>query len=103
MKGASMIAPLGVRLPEELKDKIKDLAKDNGRSVNAEIVVLLEGMISSIEGGNSVKSLSSELEASRNENKKLKKIIALLEDQSELLRRQCDLLTEQCEFYKKPT
>ncbi|MEN0580866.1 Arc family DNA-binding protein [Phytobacter palmae] len=42
MKGASLIAPLGVRIPDELKEKIQVQAKENGRSMNAEIVFLLE-------------------------------------------------------------
>ncbi|BEO61100.1 hypothetical protein SMQE30_15230 [Serratia marcescens] len=42
MKGMRNIAPLGVRLPEELKEKIQEQAKANGRSTNAEIVTLLE-------------------------------------------------------------
>lgn len=47
MKGASQIAPLGIRLPEDLKDKIKGRAKENGRSVNSEIVQILEDSLNS--------------------------------------------------------
>ncbi|EBV3497670.1 Arc family DNA-binding protein [Salmonella enterica subsp. enterica serovar Kottbus] len=42
MKGASLIAPFGLRMPEELKEKIAKRAKTNGRSMNAEIVQILE-------------------------------------------------------------
>ncbi|MFP2201245.1 Arc family DNA-binding protein [Enterobacter ludwigii] len=42
MKGASLIAPLGVRIPDELKEKIQTQAKANGRSMNAEIVFILD-------------------------------------------------------------
>lgn len=42
MKGASHIAPLGVRLPEELKQKLQERAVRNGRSMNSEIVQILE-------------------------------------------------------------
>ena len=42
MKGASHIAPLGVRLPEDLKTKLQERAKRNGRSMNSEIVQILE-------------------------------------------------------------
>lgn len=42
MKGASLIAPFGLRMPEELKEKISERAKSNGRSMNAEIVQILE-------------------------------------------------------------
>ncbi|WP_057057706.1 Arc family DNA-binding protein [Enterobacter kobei] len=36
------IAPYGVRMPAELKDKLQSLAKKNGRSLNSEIVHILE-------------------------------------------------------------
>lgn len=36
------IAPYGVRMPAELKDKLQELAKKNGRSLNSEIVKILE-------------------------------------------------------------
>lgn len=42
MKGASLIAPFGLRMPEELKEKIAERAKNNGRSMNAEIVQILQ-------------------------------------------------------------
>lgn len=46
MKGASLIAPLGVRIPDELKEKIQAQAKENGRSMNAEILHMLENSLS---------------------------------------------------------
>ena len=36
------IAPYGVRMPADLKDKLQDMAKRNGRSLNSEIVRILE-------------------------------------------------------------
>ncbi|MFU0948654.1 Arc family DNA-binding protein [Kluyvera ascorbata] len=45
MKGASLIAPFGLRMPESLKNKIADRAKANGRSMNAEIVQILQETI----------------------------------------------------------
>lgn len=42
MKGASQIAPFGLRMPEALKDAIAERAKANGRSMNAEIIHILE-------------------------------------------------------------
>lgn len=47
MKGASLIAPFGLRMPEELKEKIAERAKSNGRSMNAEIVQILEDTVTS--------------------------------------------------------
>ncbi|WP_442904854.1 Arc family DNA-binding protein [Hafnia sp.] len=45
MKGASLIAPFGLRMPEELKEKIAERAKNNGRSMNAEIVQILQDAV----------------------------------------------------------
>ncbi|MEN4544875.1 MULTISPECIES: Arc family DNA-binding protein [Pantoea] len=47
MKGASQIAPFGLRMPEELKDAISKRAAENGRSMNAEIVQMLEDSLAS--------------------------------------------------------
>ncbi|STY93395.1 Arc family DNA-binding protein [Moraxella bovis] len=35
------IAPTGVRMPDDLKAKLQQSAKDNGRSLNSEIVARL--------------------------------------------------------------
>lgn len=40
------IAPYGVRMPAELKEKIGEIAKSNGRSMNAEIVMAIEAWVS---------------------------------------------------------
>jgi len=42
MQGARKISPLQVRFPPELKEWLKDQAQQNRRSVNSEIVALLE-------------------------------------------------------------
>lgn len=55
MKGASQIAPFGLRMPEDLKDAIAKRAADNGRSMNAEIVQILQDALSE-----SPESLASE-------------------------------------------
>lgn len=46
MKGASQIAPFGLRMPEDLKTAIAERATKNGRSMNAEIVQILEDRLS---------------------------------------------------------
>lgn len=46
MKGASNIAPMGVRIPDDLKDKIQERARRNGRSMNSEILKILQDAIS---------------------------------------------------------
>ncbi|MCK7217097.1 Arc family DNA-binding protein [Enterobacter cloacae] len=40
------IAPYGVRMPAELKEKVAQIAKTNGRSMNAEIVMAIEAWVS---------------------------------------------------------
>ncbi|HCM9129095.1 TPA: Arc family DNA-binding protein [Enterobacter asburiae] len=45
------IAPYGVRMPAELKDKIQEKAKAHGRSMNAEIVQMLESSLSQRDEG----------------------------------------------------
>lgn len=42
MKGASQLAPLGIRIPDELKARIQERAQQNGRSMNAEILDIIE-------------------------------------------------------------
>ena len=37
--------PFGLRMPPELKEKIEIMAKKNRRSLNSEIVVLLESIV----------------------------------------------------------
>lgn len=41
MKMSRDIAPFGLRMPAELKQQLQEQAKQNGRSLNAEIVYLL--------------------------------------------------------------
>lgn len=42
MKGAGLLKPSPVRLPQELKDWLKHQAIDNRRSFNGEVVARLE-------------------------------------------------------------
>lgn len=45
MKGMRNIAPFGLRMPDELKEKIQERAKANGRSMNSEIIQILEDAV----------------------------------------------------------
>lgn len=45
MKGMRNIAPFGLRMPDELREAITVRAKKNGRSMNAEIVQILQDVI----------------------------------------------------------
>ncbi|EKN3386116.1 Arc family DNA-binding protein [Yersinia enterocolitica] len=40
------IAPYGIRMPAELKEKLQEIAKKNSRSLNSEIVHILEDFVS---------------------------------------------------------
>ena len=42
MKEAKNIPPTGIRFPDWLKEKVQERAKDHGRSMNAEIVGVIE-------------------------------------------------------------
>lgn len=42
MKGARAIPTFAIRLPEELKDWLKQRAENNRRSLSAEMIVILE-------------------------------------------------------------
>ena len=42
IENASNIAPTGIRFPEQLKEIIKKAAKQEGRSVNSEVIKRIE-------------------------------------------------------------
>ncbi|WP_241610295.1 Arc family DNA-binding protein [Rosenbergiella epipactidis] len=42
MKGMRNIAPFGLRMPDEIRDAITERAKSNGRSINSEIIQILQ-------------------------------------------------------------
>lgn len=50
MKGMRNIAPFGLRMPDELREAVAERAKRNGRSMNAEILIILSTALLS-EGG----------------------------------------------------
>lgn len=57
------IAPFGVRMPAELKETVERAAKENGRSMNAEIILRLED--SFIGGSSDSRELLSAEDARR--------------------------------------
>ncbi|MGL6191405.1 MAG: Arc family DNA-binding protein [Serratia nevei] len=94
MKGMRNIAPLGVRLPEELKEKIQEQAKVNGRSTNAEIVTLLEQSV----GGGSAKESKEELEkVVESYEEQVKQLMSMIKVQRETI----DLAYEQIALLKQ--
>lgn len=64
MKGMRNIAPTGVRIPDELKEKIVRRAQRNGRSINSEIVTILQAAIDEDENPKSAEAFA-QLEAEK--------------------------------------
>ncbi|PWV99559.1 Arc family DNA-binding protein [Mangrovibacter plantisponsor] len=78
MKGASLIAPFGLRMPEDLKEQIIQRAKINSRSMNAEIIQMLNDAMHTDEQ-------TPELIKLRQEVTNLKLMLALQERYIELI------------------
>lgn len=94
MKGMRSISPLGVRIPDEVKEKIQERAKANGRSMNAEIVQILEDSVNGVGDSNDVKHLKDVMTEMR--------VILHLKD--ELIyqkERTINALTQQVELFEK--
>lgn len=49
MKGMRNIAPFGLRMPDDLREAIAERAKRNGRSMNSEIVQILQDTLDANE------------------------------------------------------
>ncbi|MDC9591031.1 Arc family DNA-binding protein [Xenorhabdus sp. XENO-10] len=45
MKGMRSITPIGVRIPDDLKEKVQERAAKNGRSMNSEIIMILQSAV----------------------------------------------------------
>lgn len=93
MKGASQIAPLGIRLPDELREKVKAKAKANGRSVNSEIVQMLEDALSDRAKGQN-REIEIVSEAYEEHIKSLEKIINVQSLSMDLAKEQIALLKQ---------
>lgn len=88
MKGASQIAPVGIRLPDELKEKVQKRAAENGRSMNAEIVSIIEDSFSTSEG------LIAAIEQYRIMEKHFNELISLKDEIIDSQRGSIEHLTE---------
>lgn len=53
------ITPFGVRFPTPLKEKIEKHAKENGRSMNSEIITTLDECYEGKKGGKDIKNFST--------------------------------------------
>lgn len=93
MKGASQIAPLGIRLPEDLKEGIKARAAINGRSMNAEIVQMLDDAMHANDSAPEIAKLRQEITT-------LKLMLALQERSIEMM-QSTSLLNESIENIEK--
>ncbi|WP_337047107.1 Arc family DNA-binding protein [Serratia liquefaciens] len=51
MKGMRNIAPFGLRMPDQLREAVAERAKANGRSMNAEIVQIIDDAIAAEKTG----------------------------------------------------
>lgn len=74
-KPMAAIAPFGLRMQPDMKERIEKAAEANNRSMNAEIIARLEMSFSELAAGAAVS--------------------ALVADQSELLVRQAELIERQ--------
>ncbi|KSV84563.1 hypothetical protein N183_12110 [Sinorhizobium sp. Sb3] len=84
------IAPFGLRMQPELKERIKESAELNGRSMNAEIVAILEDHPRLVTGAMEISYLKME-------NKQLKEA---LEEQKTISKQLQHLLSENFEDAK---
>lgn len=107
MKGASLIAPLGVRIPDELKDKIQGQARENGRSMNAEILHILDSSFTQ-KTDTEVASLSEKvrhyaamLELKEQIIETQKETISHMEKSISNLEEHINILKDQVDMYKK--
>ena len=53
------ITPFGVRFPTPLKEKIEKHAKENGRSMNSEIITTLDECYEGKKGGKDIKDFTT--------------------------------------------
>ena len=65
------IAPFGVRMQPELKQRLEEAAKESGRSMNAEIVARLEGSLDPSKQDADIDMLMKSITELRREVKRL--------------------------------
>ncbi|PHM39263.1 Rha family transcriptional regulator [Xenorhabdus mauleonii] len=85
---------INIRLPQDLKDDVQNMASDNKRSVNAEIVAVLLDAVrkhESVKNGQTIDNETLNPEKSQN-------IISMLEINEELKNEQIRLMTTQREL-----
>lgn len=60
MKGARDINPLGIRVPDTLKSRIQQEADKNGRSMNSEIVMILQNYIDELDNPQAIDNIAQQ-------------------------------------------
>ncbi len=96
-----------LRMPSELKDLVAERAKENGRSINAELVFLINR---AMQLDSEIDTLvSKHLESEKLDEEKAtelellqEKMIAIQKEQNELLSKKVEVLS-RIAGYKKPT
>lgn len=78
MKGASNIAPMGIRVPDDLKLKIQERARNHGRSMNAEIVQIIEDALNSSDSSMGEAASSEERKSYEERIEQMASIIGIL-------------------------
>lgn len=58
MKGMRSITPFGVRMPDDLKEKLTVRAAQNGRSLNSEIVMILQSAVNETSTSKTIESIA---------------------------------------------
>ncbi|WP_310740096.1 Arc family DNA-binding protein [Arsenophonus apicola] len=60
MKGMRSITPFGVRMPDDLKEKLTVRAAQNGRSLNSEIVMILQSAVNETSTSKTIESIAKQ-------------------------------------------
>lgn len=60
MKGARDISPMGIRVPDSLKQRLQAEADKNGRSMNSEVVMILQSYIDGLDNPRNVESIAQQ-------------------------------------------
>ncbi|MBW9430495.1 Arc family DNA-binding protein [Atlantibacter hermannii] len=96
-----------LRMPSELKDLVSERAKENGRSINAELVFLINRAMqldSDIDALVAKYSSNDKLDEEKATELEIlqEKMLAIQKEQNELLMKKVEVLSRMA-GYKKPT
>jgi len=99
------IPPFGLRLPPDLKERVQSAAKDNQRSMNAEIIARLEATLLDgsddetakvvAELANKLNRYETEIEEDRKLTKRVRTLLSDLEEIKAIYREQVERLSNK--------